>query len=183
MNSEVTLRRYDATEARGIFEDLVSLYMEVYAHENGEFFEESRIREQLESHLKANGFSLVAAYCDAALVGYVYGFTLPSDSQWWHGLVTSVPADSIRETGERTFGLCELVVHPSMQRKGVGHSLHNALLNARGEERATLLVEQDNEVAESAYLKWGWKYFGQLQPSWQGAPVLNALIRELPLDL
>jgi GNAT superfamily N-acetyltransferase len=136
--------------------------MNVYANERSEFFDESRIRRQLESHLKMDGFTLVAAYFDDTLIGYIYGFTLPSDSKWWDGLITPVSADSILETGNRTLGLCELVVHPSMQRKGIGRLLHDGLLKTGGEERATLLVEQDNEVATSAYLRWGWEYFGQL---------------------
>ncbi len=59
----------------------------------------------------------------------------------------------IAETGDRTFALCELMVHPDRQSRGIGHALHEELLGHRPEERATLLVAEDNTQAQRAYAK------------------------------
>jgi ribosomal protein S18 acetylase RimI-like enzyme len=174
-------RHYSTSETRQLFETLVAVYMEVYAHEQGEFFDESRICRQLESHMKIEGFEVVGAHLDGRIVGYIYGFPLPADTSWWRGLLTPVARELLEETGDRTFAISELVVRPAWQGRGIGRALHDDILRSRGESRATLLVEQDNEIAKTAYYKWGWRHFGQLQPHWPGAPVLDALMLQLPL--
>jgi len=63
--------------------------------------------------------------------------------------------------------------------RGLGHALHDDILAGRREERATLLVEQDNKAALAAYTSWGWAKFGKPRPSWAGAPELDTLILRL----
>jgi ribosomal protein S18 acetylase RimI-like enzyme len=43
----------------------------------------------------------------------------------------------IAETGDRTFALCELMVHPEWQHRGIAHALNDELLGHRPEDRAT----------------------------------------------
>jgi GNAT superfamily N-acetyltransferase len=172
------LRHYDAAQARERFDHLVAVYLEVYAGSGDPFFGEDRYREQLSSHLTGPGFELVAAYDEGELVGYVYGFALPEGARWWRGLLTPVPPELIVETGTRTFGLCEIMVRPAWQGRGIGRVLHDELLRGRNEERATLLVEPDNP-ARHVYLKWGWHKLGELRPSWEGAPTYDAMLRPL----
>jgi ribosomal protein S18 acetylase RimI-like enzyme len=171
--------RYDAASARPIVGELMRVYLEVYENEGGVFYSEDRYRQQLGSHMSAAGWELVAARADGELAGYVYGFPLARNSRWWEGLVTSVDATAAEETGSRTFALCELMVRAQWRGRGLGHALHDEILAGRHEERATLLVEQDNEAALAAYKRWGWTKFGRLQPGWAGAPELDALL--LPL--
>lgn len=47
--------------------------------------------------------------------------------------------------------------------EGYGRQLHDALLADRPEERATLLVRQDNP-ARDLYLRWAWRVVGIVQP-------------------
>jgi GNAT superfamily N-acetyltransferase len=174
-----SFKHYDADSARPMHSRLVEVYLEVYAAEGGEFYSENRIREQLGSHMGAEGWELVAAWAGGDLAAYAYGFPLPRESGWWRGLLTPVDPGAIEETGSRTFALSELLVREPWRGRGLGHALHDELLTGRREERATLLVEQDNETALAAYTRWGWEMFGKLRPSWAGAPELDALI--LPL--
>jgi ribosomal protein S18 acetylase RimI-like enzyme len=65
---------------------------------------------------------------------------------------------------------------------GIAHKLHDELLKQRSEERATLLVEADNETAYRAYKSWGWAAVGRLHPGWEDAPWFDVLIRPLPVE-
>jgi GNAT superfamily N-acetyltransferase len=174
-----SFEHYDGDSARPMCGRLIETYLEVYAAEGGQFYSEDRIREQLDSHMGAKGWELVAAWAGDDLAGYAYGFPLQQGTGWWRGLLTGVDPAAIEETGARTFALSELLVRAPWRGRGLGHALHDELLTRRREERATLLVEQDNETALAAYARWGWEEFGKLRPSWAGAPELDALI--LPL--
>jgi ribosomal protein S18 acetylase RimI-like enzyme len=183
MTSEVTFGHYDSSQTQSVVDTLVALYIEIYAHEEGEFFGESRIRQQLESHMQIVGFDIVMAFNKDSIIGFVYGFPLASDTRWWRGLRTTVSPDLITESGGRTFAISELAVHRMWRRQGIGRALHDQILTPRTEDRATLLVEQDNEPANNAYAKWGWKQFGRIRPARSGAPTLDALMLSLPLNL
>lgn len=109
-----------------------------------------------------------------------FGYPLPATTRWWTGLTTPVSDDLICETGTRTFALNEVNVRPDWQGQGVAHALHDELLGSRPEKRATLLVREDNTVAQHAYAKWGWKKIGQLRPYPDG-PHFDAMLLPLPL--
>jgi ribosomal protein S18 acetylase RimI-like enzyme len=70
------------------------------------------------------------------------------------------------------------MVVPAWQGRGVAHGLHDELLAHRPEERATLLVRDNNTSAQQAYARWGWQKAGKLRP-YPDAPHYDALI--LPL--
>ncbi|GLZ15894.1 hypothetical protein Acsp04_61290 [Actinomadura sp. NBRC 104425] len=177
------LRHHDAADARRLLDTLISVQQEIYANtEPREFFTEDRYRRQITGHMTAPGWELVAAYTpDGEMIGYAYGFPLQAGSGWWQGMLTQVPDEQLRETGTRTFALSELMVRRPWRSKGVGRALHDELLSRRREERATLLVMPDNTAAKAAYARWGWTGLGQLRPSWEGAPTLEALV--LPLSV
>jgi GNAT superfamily N-acetyltransferase len=177
-----SFKHYDTGSGRPLLARLVEVYLEVYGTEGGEFYSEDRIREQLDSHMGAEGWELVAAWADSDLAGYVYGFPLARGARWWRGLVTQMDPGAVEETGSRTFALCELLVRAPWRGRGLGHALHDEILTGRREERATLLVEQDNETALGAYARWGWVKFGKVRPSWAGAPELDAMVLPLATD-
>ncbi|GAA1775447.1 hypothetical protein [Actinomadura chokoriensis] len=62
-----------------------------------------------------------------------------------------------------------------MDAKGLG-----ARTVAYGEERATLLVREDNESAQRAYARWGWRKAGKVQP-FPDSPHFDSMIIDLPL--
>jgi GNAT superfamily N-acetyltransferase len=173
------LRHLDVTEATATLDQLVAVYAEVYADDDPEFFNEDRYRRQLAGHMAAPGWELVTAEIDGELVGYVYGFALPPDTGWWRGLLTETPDGFATETGYRTLAVSELMVREPWRGHGVARTLHNELLAGRNEERATLLVEQENTAAQAAYRNWGWRKVAELRPSWEHAPLYDVLI--LPL--
>ena len=142
------------------------------------FFSAERVAERVRGYMKAPGFEMVIAEVEGAPRGLALGYTLPGGARWWRGLTTPVDPDMIAETGHRTFALCELMVHPDWQRRGIAHGLHDELLGHRPEERATLLVREDNAAAQRAYAKWGWRKVGKLQP-FPDSPHYDALILDL----
>lgn len=174
------LRHHNAEQARQQVEGLVDVYLQVYTDTDDPFYGEDRYRRQLDGHLGGPAFELVTAHApdDGRLVGYIYGFALPERARWWQGMLTPVPPEAITETGKRTFAVCELMVLPSWQGRGIGRALHDELLRGRSEERATLLVEPGNQ-ARDRYIRWGWRKLGELRPGWEGAPLFDAML--LPL--
>ncbi|WP_435204667.1 GNAT family N-acetyltransferase [Micromonospora sp. bgisy143] len=172
----VQLRHRDAGEATDILDQLVSLYLEVYAG-GGEFHSEDRYRRQLDLHMQRAGWELVTAEVNVSLVGYIYGFPLPAETRWWEGIHDPVPPGFTDEDGTRTFAISELMVHPAWQRRGIAATLHDELLSARKERRTTLLARPDNVAAQSAYRSWGWCKVTKLQPDWEGGPIFDVLVR------
>ncbi|MEV4829118.1 GNAT family N-acetyltransferase [Micromonospora sp. NPDC049257] len=176
MSTDLQLRHYDADQAQRIVDDLVALYLAVYP-DGGEFHGEDRYRRQLGGHMQASGWDLVTATTKGELIGYAYGFPLSAQTRWWAGIQQPVPAGFTEENGLRTFALSELLVHPAWQHRSIGRALHDELVNNRAEDRSTLLADPDNLVAQAAYRSWGWQKIARLQPSWNGAPLYDVLVR------
>ncbi|MET8550168.1 GNAT family N-acetyltransferase [Micromonospora zamorensis] len=176
MTEGLQLRHHSADEAEGILDQLVDLYLEVYAG-GGEFYSEDRYRRQLSMHMQRVGWELVTATVDAALLGYIYGFPLPRRTRWWDGIQEPVPPGFTEEDGSRTFALSELLVHPARRRRGVATALHDELIGIRTEVRATLLVRPDNSVAQDLYRTLGWGKATKLRPNWENAPTFDVLVR------
>jgi ribosomal protein S18 acetylase RimI-like enzyme len=168
--------------ARGMYQlqdELTAVYAEVYADSLDEsFFDPSRYWQRLERYGASSGFSLITGRLDGLLVGYALGHTLRAGSSWWRGFRGTAEPGLLEEDGARTFALTEIMVRAAWRRRGYAKSLHDALLNARPEERATLLVMPNNKPAITAYLSWGWYKLGELQPV-ADAPVCEAMMREL----
>jgi ribosomal protein S18 acetylase RimI-like enzyme len=132
---------------------------------------------------RSRGFELVVAYLDGTPAGQTWGWPLNPGAAWWGGLHLDDGDQSefTRETGERTFALSEIMVCAEHTGRGLARALHEELLGGRPEQRATLLVEPDNDRAYAAYRKWGWVRVGWLRPSWESAPTFDVLIHNLPL--
>ncbi|SCG36097.1 GNAT family N-acetyltransferase [Micromonospora zamorensis] len=170
------LRHHNADEAKGILDQLVDLYLEVYAG-GGEFYSEDRYRRQLSLHMQRTGWELVTATVDRVLVGYIYGFPLPPQTRWWDGIHEPVSPGFTEEDGTRTFAVSELLVHAAWRRQGVARALHDEQVASRAEPRTTLLVRPDNVGAQTAYRSWGWSKVTKLHPNWEGAPIFDVLVR------
>jgi ribosomal protein S18 acetylase RimI-like enzyme len=179
MTDELNIERHDASGMRRLKSELLAVYAEVYAERLGDpFFAPERFWQRLEGYASRDGFQLVAGRVAGELVGFTLGETLPEGSAWWDGFKGAVGADALRETSSRTFAINELQVRPDWQRRGYARALSAALLEDRPEQRATLLVRAENTPAYNAYLSWGFRVIGQLQP-FDDSPMYEAMVKEL----
>jgi ribosomal protein S18 acetylase RimI-like enzyme len=160
MTGELELDRYDSQRADAIYHEMVQLYLaanqDITHHPffGGERFAASFVKQRAHE-----GFELVAARMNGKLVGVIFGFT-------------EIPGEQ--------YAICEIMVSPEYQRRGIAKRLHDELLRHRPEHRADLYVRRDNAPAQAAYKKWGWRKIGEVQPS-ADAPVLDELQLPLPI--
>ncbi|REF00602.1 GNAT family N-acetyltransferase [Thermomonospora umbrina] len=180
--NDLTFTRHDPAAVEAALDGvIVPLYEATHADVIGDpFYSAERFTERVRGYMQAPGFEIVVAYLDGVPVGQAFGYALPVSARWWSGLTTQVPDGFTTETGSRTFAFNELMVLPQWQGKGVAHALHDELLRGRREERATLLVREDNAPAQTAYARWGWRKIGKLRP-YPDAPHYDALLIDLPL--
>ncbi|WP_242895184.1 GNAT family N-acetyltransferase [Actinomadura litoris] len=183
---ELTFRRFDAAQARAIGDLVESLYLDAYATaiaSGDEFDSVEQFMRRFEAYTSSGrGFDLVVAYTPGGeAVGQSWGWPLAPDTAWWGGLEAEPEPGFTAETGARTFALSEIMVRRAWTGQGIAHRLHDQLLAARPEARATLLVEADNDRAYRAYRSWGWRQVGRLRPRWEHAPTFHVLILPLPI--
>ena len=181
---DLDFRRYDAAGARGLRTIVEDIYTRSYTAAiatGGPFHSVSAFMTRFDSYASRDGFDLVVAYHRDQPAGQAWGWPLGPGTGWWDGLLTDTDPGFTDEDGTRTFALSEIMVREDLTGHGIAHSLHDQLLAARPESRATLLVEPDNTTAYQAYTRWGWQQVAQLRPAWPDAPIWDVLILPLPL--
>jgi GNAT superfamily N-acetyltransferase len=183
---DLTFRRYDAAGARQISSTVERIFLDAYAEaiKSGDPFDSPEaFMQRFDTYTSRGSFDLVLGYDGDEPVGQIFGWPLDENAhkRWWAGLISEPEPGFASEDGKRTFALSEIMVRPEWAGQGVGHALHDELLSARREQRATLLVEPDNDTAYHAYLHWGWRQVAQLRPRWPGAPLFDVLVLPLPL--
>ncbi|MUN41653.1 GNAT family N-acetyltransferase [Actinomadura litoris] len=182
MTADLTFTRYGPADAEDILDSVIAPVF-VASHQDvidQPFYTADRFIERFPGYVKVPGFQIVVARSGTEPVGQAFGCTLPVKTRWWNSLTTPVPDGFTIETGTRTFALNELMVIPQWQGKGVAHALHNALLEGRSEQRATLLVREDNQAAQRAYARWGWHKAARAQP-FPDSPHFDVMMIDLPL--
>ncbi|MEW1738404.1 GNAT family N-acetyltransferase [Nocardia beijingensis] len=183
---DLKFEHYTADEARARREIVENVYRRSYvdAIASGDPFDSpSEFMRRFDSYTgpRGSGFAYVLARVDGEPAGQIWGWPLPPNARWWTGLhLDSGDLEEFTaEDGRRTFGLSEIMVCAEYAGRGIARALHDELLGSRTEQRATLLVEEDNERAYQRYRRWGWERVGWLRPSWPDAPRFDVLIREL----
>ncbi|MBV8994044.1 MAG: GNAT family N-acetyltransferase [Pseudonocardiales bacterium] len=180
--NEVNFSRFDAAQARRLRSTVEAVYTHSYvaALTSGDPFDSiEAFMHRFDSYASQSNFDLVVAYRDGEAIGQAWGWPLTEHTQWWTGLLAEPEPDFTHEDGNRTFALSEIMVSREWTGRGIAHALHNELLSARTESRATLLVEPENTTAYRAYLHWGWRKVAQLRPRWDHAPTFDVLILTL----
>lgn len=185
--SAITFRRFNAVDARKRTSTVREVYESSYtdAIASGDPFDApDAFMERFDAYVKNPNLDLVIAYDSREqAIGQTWGWPLGAGSRWWNGIQGAPDAEFTHEDGTRTFALSEIMVSQAHTGHGIAHALHDHLLSARPEQRATLLVEHDNPEAYRAYLSWGWKQVAHLQPDWPSAPLFDVLIlAPLPED-
>lgn len=188
----LSLQRYGAEEVATEGDLTVSLWEAIYGERmlHDPFYATDRFLVRLRGYAAAPGFSLVLATLslmgspgdgerqEPITAGLSCGYTLPPGARWWNGLLGEVPEGFTTETGQRTFAINEILVHPHWQGHGIATLLHDHLLGDRLEERATLLVNPINTRARDIYIAWGWRRVASLKP-FSDSPTYDAMILDL----
>ncbi|WP_280421152.1 GNAT family N-acetyltransferase [Nocardia carnea] len=185
----MTFEHYTAAQARDIRDTVEDIYRRSYvdAIASGDPFDSpAEFMRRFDAYThpdRSRGFELVVATVDGAPAGQSWGWPLQPGAAWWGGLQLDDGEleEFTAETGSRTFALSEIMVCSEHAGQGLARALHDELLGGRPEQRATLLVEPDNDRAYARYRKWGWSRVGSLRPGWEDAPTFDVLIRDLPL--
>lgn len=142
-------------------QELVGVYRQAFRpppYEKGE----NVVRQfdsTLKRHTKHDGFRCVAAMTPdgASPVGFGYGYT-SQDGQWWHDqVVAQLDPDTVRAWFSDAFEIVELAVRPSMQARGVGRRLHDALLEPAPHRTAVLSTLDADTRGLRLYRKRGWQ--------------------------
>ncbi|WP_280397361.1 GNAT family N-acetyltransferase [Nocardia carnea] len=192
--TEPVLHHYTAAQAREIRATVEDIYRRSYvdAIASGDPFDSPEaFMHRFDAYTdpsRSGAFDLVVATVGGAAAGQTWGWPLRPTGAGWEGLHLDDGglddrdlAEFTAETGDRTFALSEIMVCAEHTGRGLARALHDELLRGRSEQRATLLVEPDNERAYARYRKWGWYRVGWLRPSWEDAPRFDVLMHDLPL--
>lgn len=180
MTSRLLLGWHGPDAVPGLRAEILDVHRDAHAGLiDSDFYSPERFDERLDWYVRDPGFTLVTGRVDGVLAGFAFGGVLPEQSRWWTGLNDYADPDVIRETGDRTFALRELQVRKAHQRRGYGKMLADAILSGRSQERATLLVREDNP-ARRLYGKWGWREVGTMQP-FPDAPIMKAMVLQLAI--
>jgi GNAT superfamily N-acetyltransferase len=168
-------------DAGRLLDELSVVYAEAYDEPPYDFTQEEVVlfRKRFEDQRRRPGFSLVTARGGEALVGFIFGFTLPTTSQWWAGVLTPLPPGVTEERPGRTLAIIEMVVLPSWRRMKVASTMHDMLLAERTEERATLAAHPAAQAARAAYAKWGYREVTQVHNQLPGNPIYGLLVKPL----
>ena len=177
--ADLVVTRHNGEGLRNQKDDILAVYREVYAERlDDPFFHPDRFWDRIERGSHRDGFRLVTGHVNGQLVGFTLGSVLPADTSWWRGFKGTPDPDLVRETGTRTFGINELQVRPAWHRRGYARTMSEALLEDLPVARVTLLVRIENTPAYTAYLSWGFRVVGQMQP-FDDSPLYEAMLKEL----
>ncbi|MFE5596229.1 GNAT family N-acetyltransferase [Streptomyces sp. NPDC056549] len=178
----IKLQRYSIDHLDQIRPTLVALYTEVYAAdiEKDPFFSVERFTERLAQHASRPSWEAVVAYDGGEAAGYAYASPLPEKTGWWVNMLEPLTDEEIRETGDRTLALFELMVRSPWRGTGLADRIHESLLTGRTEERVTLLVDPQHPKVKALYESWGYRDIGGQQP-FPDAPIYSTMLRNAAL--
>lgn len=183
--TDVTYTRHGAEAAAGLLDELCMVYADAYGQVAGEdtTVKADAFRDRATGALSARNYELVTARADGELVGFVFGYSLRQERDWFAGLDPAPEAGFTDERGaERTVVLAEIEVRKAWQGQRIGRSLHDTFLGGRLEERATLSANPDATATHALYEGWGWRRVGT-KPGRPGAYYREyaVFVRRLPL--
>jgi len=110
-------------------------------------------RSIITGHLDRDGFVAVTAMLKRDLHGFGYGYPgVPGD--WWHDVVTgAMDRTAARKWMSDVFELAELHVEPAWQRRGLGRTLLQTLLD-NSTSRTVVLSTHDRESPARRLYRW-----------------------------
>jgi GNAT superfamily N-acetyltransferase len=159
MVTNLTLRHHTAGDCATLRDPLLGVYAAAHPDRMDKpWFAPTRFwRQIMDVYIPRPGFGLVTGWVGNDLVGYAMGNLREDIPAEWDAITQVMPEVP---PGGPIYAFLELAVHPSVQRRGYGRRIHDALL----ERVAHLVVLVDNTPARRAYLRWGWVTVGELRP-------------------
>jgi GNAT superfamily N-acetyltransferase len=152
----VELRHYGHDELPEIRQTLLDVHADAYAADMTDFDERF---PWFVDHWGSNpGFACVIGYDEGEPAGFAYGAPGAPGREWWREHLKEPPADT------STFSVSELMIRPKWRKTGMAERLHTALLEARTEALAVLLVDPDHPKVQALYEAWGYMKIGHRQP-------------------
>ncbi|MFI9641377.1 GNAT family N-acetyltransferase [Micromonospora sp. NPDC051925] len=183
--TDVIFTRLTRTDAADLMDGLCDVYADAYGHVPGEdsTVKTAAFRDRATGALNARNYELVTASVDGQLVGFVFGYSLRPEREWFAGLSPQPePGFTDERDGQRTVVLAEIEIRKVWQGRGVGHALHDEFLRGRREERATLTANPIATSTHALYEGWGWQRVGRI-PGRPGAYYSDYEVFVLPLPL
>ncbi|MGC0415031.1 N-acetyltransferase family protein [Embleya sp. AB8] len=163
-------------EIRGV---LSQVYAEIYAEQlDDPFFSVAGFERRLAGQVSVGGWECVVAWDGEQVAGYAYGATLPASTGWWRKTAPALSPEDAHETGSRTVAVFEVMVREGWRGTGLAERVHEELVTARPEERATLLVEDTHPKVLALYESWGYRRIGNQRP-FRDAPLYAVMVRDL----
>src|SRR5829696_5100198 len=126
--TDVTYTRVHADTATELMDELCAVYADAYGEVPGEdaAVKSSAFRDRATGALAARNYELVTARVGDELVGFVFGYSLRQERDWFAGLDPAPePGFTDERGGERTVVLAEIEVRKAWQGKGIGRGLHD----------------------------------------------------------
>jgi GNAT superfamily N-acetyltransferase len=172
MLEDITYTHATGAEFRDVLDEITDLYVEIRAELGGTggIFARESFVDRTTEQTGREGFVAVVARCGGTLVGFAFGLTMPP-GQWWAGNPTMPPAEILDAP---KFAVIELDVAQPWRGRGIGHRLHDTLLDGRPEPYA-ILTAQPDAPARRLYERWGWVPVGTAQHA-PDTPVMDQLV-------
>jgi ribosomal protein S18 acetylase RimI-like enzyme len=163
--TDVTYTRLGEDDAAALMDQLCEVYADAYGEVPGEDtnVKTDAFRDRATGALSGRNYELVTARAGDEMVGFVFGYSLRQERDWFAGL-DPVPEEGFTDErgGERTVVLAEIEVRKAWQGKGIGRGLHDMFLGGRREERATLTANPIATATHALYQGWGWQRVGTI---------------------
>lgn len=154
MTSVVTL---SGSESVGLDPEVLEIWSEVFgAVEDADDWRTSI----WEGHRSRAGFRLATAREGDRLVGFAWGYT-GERGQYWSDFISREVGPRVDEWIGGHFEFVELAVVPDARGRGIGRTLHDALLADLPQERALLSTSaRADDPAVRLYSSCGWVSLG-----------------------
>lgn len=177
----IELHDTDGHEAARRIDVYADIYAEVHAEPPYSYGDEyvDLFRRRFETQRRQDGFTLIEARAAGEVIGLGFGVALTPTTSWWQNLLGPLPPEVTEEAPGRTWALAELMVRPAWRRLHLAEAVHERLLTARTEKRATTTVLPAAAAAQAAVAKWDWRKVGQKRNPLPGAPVFDVMVRSL----
>ncbi|MCX2971729.1 MULTISPECIES: GNAT family N-acetyltransferase [Streptomyces] len=175
MTPALELRHYGHDDLPSIRQTLIDVHADVHADR----IREDEFRQKFPwfvDHWGGHpGFSCVIAYDGDEVVGFAYGAPGAEGREWWRDHLAPAPEKS------STFHFSELMVREPWRKTGAADRLHRALMDARHDDLAALLVDVTHPKVQALYESWGYRKIGEDQP-FPDSPVYAVMIASLPIS-